>query len=820
MAKSRGHIAAEQWFKQKNWKWAAFQKEAAAAYLAGKSGIVNAPTGSGKTYSLWIPILIRYINSLSGSPSKKSKGLQILWVTPLRALSKDLFRNMEMAALEMNLTLRVGIRTGDTGTRERASQKKQMPEALLITPESLHILFAQKNSSEVFKNLHTVVVDEWHELMGSKRGTQTELALARLRSINPALQTWGISATIGNLEEAKQVLLGMRFNAEDSVIIKANTDKKILVESIIPEKVETLPWAGYMGIRLVDKVVEIVNRSQTTLIFTNTRSQTEIWYRTIIEKYPEFAGIMALHHASLDREIRDWVEEALHEERLKLVICTASLDLGVDFRPVDTVIQVGSPKSIARFIQRAGRSGHRPGVASKIYFCPTNALELIEAVSLRDGVDKQIIEDRPPVIHAFDVLAQWMITLAVGEGFEEKQLYEEVRNCYGYQLINRQEWEWLLGYITTGSPSLTVYDEYKKVEHLNGRYVVSSRRTAHRHLLSMGTIVSDTALKVKFQHGKYLGSVEESFVTRMKAGDVFFFAGMSVEFVRIHEMTVTVKKAEGKKGFLVRWAGGRMPLSSQLSAFIRDRLSDAIENPLKERELAKLKPLLALQNELSLIPQTSELLIEQCETREGHHIFIFPFEGRLVHEGMSIILAYRISKLSPITFSVAMNDYGFELLSDQYVDMEKIMAQTDLFSMDHLVDDIYQSVNATEMAKRKFREIAAIAGLMFQGYPGKYMKTRQLQASTSLLFTVMSKYEDNNLLIKQAYQEVLTYQLEEVRMRTALARIATQKIIIKKTKKPTPFSFPIMVDRLREQLTSEKLEDRVRKMINQYSNAD
>jgi ATP-dependent Lhr-like helicase len=820
LTKSRGHTIVEQWFKLKKWKWAAFQKDAAAAYLAGKSGLVNAPTGSGKTYSLWIPILIRYINSLPKNPAKRSKGLQILWITPLRALSKDLFRNMETAALEMNLNLHVGIRTGDTSVKERTAQKKQMPEALLITPESLHILFAQKNSSEIFRNLHTVVIDEWHELMGSKRGTQTELALARLRTIKPDMQTWGISATIGNLDEAQKVLLGMQFNEQNAVTIKAETKKRVVVESIIPERVETLPWSGFMGTRLVDDVVKIVREGKTTLLFTNTRSQTAIWYNVIINKYPEFAGIMALHHASLDREIRDWVEESLHNEKLKLVICTASLDLGVDFRPVETVIQVGSPKSISRFLQRAGRSGHQPGAVSKIYFCPTNSLELIEAVSLREGVEKNIIEDRPPVIQAFDVLAQWMITLAVGEGFEETQLFDEVRDAYGYQFINREEWEWLLGYITTGSASLTVYDEYKKVERIEGRYRVTSRRVAQRHMLSMGTIVSDTSLKVKLQHGRYLGSVEESFVTRMKAGDVFVFAGMTVEFIRIHEMTVTVKKAEGKRGFLVRWAGGRMPLSSQLSAFIRERLSDAIDNPLKEKELAKLQPLLRLQQERSIIPTQHELLIEQCETREGHHIFIFPFEGRLVHEGMSIILAYRISKLTPITFSVAMNDYGFELLSDQYVDFEAVLGGHELFSVKNLVDDIYQSVNATEMAKRKFREISAIAGLMFQGYPGKFMKTKQLQASSSLLFTVMHKYEDNNLLIKQAYQEVLTYQLEEVRMRMALERIARQKIIIKKTSKPTPLSFPIMVDRLREQLTSEKLEDRIQKMIKQYSNAD
>jgi ATP-dependent Lhr-like helicase len=820
LTKSRGHLRVEEWLKLRKWKWAPFQKETASAYLSGQSGLVNAPTGSGKTYSLWLPILIRHINEAGNVTSKKRKGLQVLWITPLRALAKDLHRNMELACSEMDLVWTIGIRNGDTSTKERNAQKKHMPDALIITPESLHLLFTQKNALDTFKNLHTIVVDEWHELMGSKRGTQTELALARLRTINPNLQTWGISATIGNLEEAQQVLLGMGQTLATAAVIKANTHKKISVKSILPDRVETLPWSGYMGVKLLDQVVEIVNKSRTTLLFTNTRSQTEIWYRTILEKYPEFAGIIALHHASLDREIRDWVEEALHEGRLKLVICTASLDLGVDFRPVETVIQVGSPKSISRFVQRAGRSGHRPGATSVIYFCPTNALELIEAVSLRIGVEQHVLEARRPVMQAFDVLAQWMITLAVGAGFDERQLFEEVQSTYGYQFINRQEWEWLLGYITTGSDSLTVYDEYKKVEVVDGFYKVNSRRVALRHVLGMGTIVSETTLKVKFQQGKYLGSVEESFVTRLKPGDVFFFAGMSVVFVRIHDLTVTVKKAEGKKGFLVRWAGGRMPLSSELSAFIRERLANAIQNPWKEKELEKLQPLLQLQEMRSLVPNTHELLIEQTETKEGHHIFIFPFEGRLVHEGMAIILAYRLSKLLPISFSMAMNDYGFELLSDQYLDIGSLLQEHDLFSTQHLVEDIYQSVNATEMAKRKFREIAAIAGLMFQGYPGKHIKTKQLQATSSLLFTVMSKYEERNLLVLQAYEEVLMYQLEETRMRMALERIGNQKIIIKKTQKPTPFSFPIMVDRMREQLSSEKLEDRIQKMIKLYSDGD
>jgi ATP-dependent Lhr-like helicase len=327
-------------------------------------------------------------------------------------------------------------------------------------------------------------------------------------------------------------------------------------------------------------------------------------------------------------------------------------------------------------------------------------------------------------------------------------------------------------------------------------------------------------MRVKFQHGQYLGSIEESFISRLKPGDVFWFAGKNVEFIRIREMTVTVRRTTIQKGVVPQWMGGRMSLSSNLSAFIRERLADAIENPRGEIEIIKLKPLLELQNERSKIPLTDELLIEQLKSKDGNHIFIFPFEGRLVHEGMAALLAYRIGRIFPVTFSIAMNDYGFELLSDQLVDMEKILYDINLFTTENLLDDIIKSVNATEMAKRKFREIAAIAGLLFQGFPGKQMKARQLQASTSLLFEVINEYEKNNLFVRQAFQEVLDHHLQEERLRNTLDRMSKQKIIIKTISKPSPLSFPLLVDRLREQLTSEKLEVRVQKMLKAYSDGD
>ncbi len=790
------------------------------AFLAGKSGLLNAPTGSGKTYALWFPLLVRYLNATSTEKEKANKGLQVIWITPLRALAKDLQRNMQEACEALQIPWQVGIRTGDISSKERTSQKKQMPAALITTPESLHLLFAQKNTASTFRYLHTIIIDEWHELIGSKRGVQVELALARLRHLLPQLQIWGISATIGNLIQAGEVLLGPGYQKDLATTISALNEKRMIVETILPDKVETLPWAGYLGIRLLDKVVEIIRKSKTTLLFTNTRSQTEIWYQAIIEKYPEFAGISALHHGSLDGEMRAWVEQALHDERLKFVVCTSSLDLGVDFQPVETVIQIGSPKSIARFVQRAGRSGHRPGATAKIYFTPTNALELIEAVSLREGVEKNILESRPPYILAFDVLAQWMVTLAVGDGFTEKQLFKEIIDTNCYQYINRQEWEWLLAYITTGSASLEAYDEFRKVEREGELFAVRDRRVAMRHRMSMGTIVSDSSLRVKFQQGKYLGTIEEAFISRLRPGDVFWFAGRSVEYLRLREMTVYVRNNNSKKGRVPQWMGARMSLSSNLASFIRDRLADAIENPHKEIEIRKLMPLLELQRQRSAIPDKDELLIEQLESREGYHIFIYPFEGRLVHEGVAAIVAHRISEIFPVTFSIAMNDYGFELLSDQRVNLDKIILNNKIFSTDNLLEDIHKSVNSTEMAKRRFREIASIAGLIFQGFPGRQMKTKQLQASSSLIFQVMMEYEKDNLLIRQAFQEVLDYQLEEIRLRETLDRMNQQRIILRILEKASPLCFPLLVDRLREQLSSEKLEARVEKMIRAYSDGN
>ncbi len=810
------HIA-ETWFQTQRWKPFPFQKQTWTAFLQGKNGLLNAPTGSGKTYALWIPVVLDYIQKNPGYKTKHQPGLKAIWITPLRALSVEIKQAAERIIDDWSANMTVGIRSGDTAASERAKQKDKMPDLLITTPESLQLLLATKGYDKVFKTCGAIIIDEWHELLGTKRGVQTELGLSRLKAIAPKMKIWGISATIGNLEQAAEVLLGPESEAyRNSVLIRAHIDKKIKVISIIPEQMETYPWRGHMGLHLIDEVMPIVRKSKTTLIFTNVRSACEIWFQRLLEKYPELAGDMAMHHSSISRETRLWVEQAIRNEELKVVVCTSSLDLGVDFAPVESIIQVGGPKGVARFLQRAGRSGHQPGKESVVYFLATHAIELIEASALKKAVKHTTVEDRTPYLNSWDVLVQYLNTLAVSDGFFPETIYEEVRQTFCFQAMTKIHWQWMLNFITKGSQSLRAYDEYKKVEiETNGLFKINDRRTALHHRMQIGTIVGDAVMSVKFLSGGYVGSIEEWFISKLKPGDIFVFAGKKLELYKIKNMQVLVKNAEkGKPTHHAAWMGGRLTLSAQMSELLRQELY-AANSPNQSPELKALAGIFKRQRKESIVPDAGEFLIEQFKTREGFHAIFYPFEGRFVHEALASLLAYRISLLSPITFSLAYNDYGFELLSDQEIDMQAVL-DNDLFTTAHVHTDLQASLNATEMARRKFRDIAVIAGLVFTGYPGKIVKAKHLQGSSQLLFEVFREYEPDNLLFQQAYRETFEHQLEEGRLILALERIEKQEIIVKHCEKPTPFSFPIITDRLREKLSSETLAERIKKMTAAY----
>ena len=814
-----GFEVIRQWLGSKGLRPFAFQEDAWQMYVEGQSGIVNAPTGFGKTFSIFLGVLIDWINRNPDYLSKTKNGLQLLWITPLRALAKDIGRAMETALAELDIPWRVGVRNGDTSVSDRQKQKTNMPEILIITPESLHLLLASKNYKQLFNDLHCIAVDEWHELLGSKRGVQVELALSHIKTLysqeDHLLRVWGISATIGNLDEAMVVLLGAD---NDGVLVRSEMQKQIAIQTVLPETVEKVPWAGHLGLKMIDKVLPIIHQSRSTLLFTNVRSQAEIWYQSLLSAAPELAGAMALHHSAIESELRMWVEEQLHLGTLKVVVCTASLDLGVDFRPVDTVIQIGSPKGIARFMQRAGRSGHEPGAVSNIHFVPTHSLEIVEGAALQQAYEEQKIESRVPVVVAFDVLVQYMVSRAVGEGFESEELYKEVITTHCYADLTWDEWEWMLAFITTGGTTLNNYEEYHKVVNIDGVYRVTNRRVALRHRMHIGTIVGDALMRVKFLGGGFVGTIEESFISRLKPGDVFVLAGKRLELITVRDMNAIVKKSTTKSALVPSWQGGRLPLSANLGEVLRATFHRASQHPESHHLLEFLKPLFDKQKDVSHIPKEGELLVELIDTKDGYHLFVYPFEGRLVHQSMASLLAYRISKLVPITFSIAMNDYGFELLSDQPlpVNEENIKA---LFDPKDWYVDLQRSVNAAELGKRKFRDIAVIAGLIFQGYPGAQKKQRHLQNSTSLIYEVLMEHEPRHLLLQQAYNEVLVLEVEAARLYASLERIHSSNVIISRPQNLTPFCFPIKVDSLREELTSEKLEDRVRRMQAQLNKA-
>ena len=801
----------ENWFSAKKRKAFPFQKQTWDAYLDGKDGMLNAPTGSGKTYAVGLAILAEFLENRQVHDYQT--GIQAIWITPIRALAKEIEFALSAACAELDIPWEVAKRTGDTTSAQRAKQKKRLPQILITTPESLQLLLASKGYQKQFKSLKCIVNDEWHELLGTKRAVQMELAQSRLKRVCPKLKIWGISATIGNMEEGIEVLLGDDFQHQNHKLVIANIKKKIDLKTLIPVEVEKFPWAGHLGIKMLKQVIPVIHKSKTTLIFTNTRSQCEIWYQRLLEEDPNLAGQIAMHHGSIGKEIREWVEDALHAEKLKAVVCTSSLDLGVDFRPVETIVQIGSPKGVARFLQRAGRSGHQPGATSKIYFVPTHSLEIIESAALGQAIKESLLERRIPYSRSFDVLIQYLVTLAVSDGFKPEEIYPEIKSTFSFATISGEEWSWVLQFIVNGGNSLDNYDEYKKVIiDEQGVYRVVDRTVATRHRLSMGTIVSEPDIKITFMSGKYIGTVEEYFMASLKPGAVFSFAGRNLEFIQLKGTNGIVKLSKEKNGRVPSWKGSRIPLSSQLSAMLRTKIMECQTSPDSQIELQSIAPLIKMQAERSHVPQLNEFLIETFESKEGYHAYFYPFEGRFVHEGMAAVIGYRISLLQPISFSIALNDYGFELLSDQPIALEQAL-DNDLFSVDHLFNDIQASINSTEMARRKFRDIASISGLIFRGFPGKNKKDKHIQASSQLFFDVFSDYEKQSLLYLQAFEEVMEFQLEETRMQEAMRRIESQSVVLKHLTRPSPFSFPIMVDRLnREKLSSEKLEHKIQKM--------
>jgi ATP-dependent Lhr-like helicase len=800
--------SADSWFAGRGWQPFAFQREVWAAMAAGESGLLHATTGSGKTYAVWFGALARA--AALGVPLRGASAppLGVLWLTPMRALAADSARAMKAPLDDLGAAWTIGTRTGDTAPSERAKQDRRFPTALVTTPESLSLMLTRESAQDELAAVHTVIVDEWHELMGSKRGVQVQLALARLRRWTPGLVVWGLSATLGNLDEAMTVLLGH----ERGRSVRGRIEKNLVIDTLLPVNPGRFSWGGHLGKQMQLPVVEEIERAATTLVFVNMRSQAEAWYQFILDARPDWAGVVALHHGSLDKEVRDWVELGLKEGRLKAVVATSSLDLGVDFLPVERVLQIGSAKGVARLLQRAGRSGHAPGRASRVTLVPTNTLELVEAVAARRAALAGRIEKRATPDKPFDVLVQHLVTIALGGGFTAEAMYDEVKGAWAYRKLTQAEFQWALDFVVQGGDSLHAYPEYHRVVAVDGVYRVPNRVIARRHKLNVGTIVSDSSMQVKYLSGGRIGVVEEGFVARLKKGDCFVFAGRTLEFVRAEEMTAYVRRADGKKAFMIAWAGAKMPLSSELADSVMEVLADAAQGDFFEPEMEAARPMLETQMQLSRIPTPKTLLVERLVSREGQHLFLYPFAGRNAHIGLGSLLAWRLSKDRPNTFSIVINDYGLELLSAVAVDPTPLLDQS-LFEEGDLLHDVLASLNSSELARRRFREIARVSGLISQGFPGQPKSARQLQASSSLFYEVFRKYDGANMLLGQAESEVLSQELDIKRLREVLRRMREQRVAFVDLAVPSPFALPLMVERFREKLSTEKLKDRLDRML-------
>lgn len=802
-----------QWMATRGWVPHEFQETAWRAYAAGESGLIHVPTGAGKTYAAYLAALADVIDHAQ-------HGLQIVYVTPLRAVSRDIEMALRAPIEALGATVMVDSRTGDTSSASRARQKKRMPEVLVTTPESLCLLLANADAATIFASLQAVIVDEWHELMGTKRGTQTELALARIRTLAPTVRTWALTATIANLETATKHAVGTT-SAVPPRIVRATVHRPVIVDALIPPAVGTFSsWSGTLGDTMRSAVMDALDPAQSTLIFTNTRAQAERWFQAILTDRPKWRPVVALHHGSLDRDEREAVEAAIKSGDLRIVVCTASLDLGVDFAPVQRVMQIGSPKGVSRLLQRAGRSGHRPGATCRVTCVPTQAFELVEIAAVREAIARGAVEPREPREKPMDVLVQHLVTCALGSGFSPEAMFDEVRTAAAYRTLTDEEFAWALALVCHGGESLQAYPDFHRVVEIDGVCRVTNPRIARQHRLNVGTIVADASVSIVTTGNKRLGSVEERFAAQLNPGDTFVFAGMLLEFVKLVDLVAVVKKARKPTGQTPQWSGSRLPMSSSLSAAVRHTLHRINAGDFFATELVAVKPMFDDQRRLSRIPAEYEVLAETFESPDGFHLFLYPFSGRLVHDGLAALLALRMARIRRATFTFATNDYGIAFVTPTPFAFATALNSRDLFSEDNLVADTLESVNLSELAKRQFREVARVAGLVQQNHPGAKKAARHLTASTGLLYDVFAKYDPQNRLLQQARREVIDHQFEADRLRHTLARLREAEICCLPICRLTPMAFPLWAERMSGQVSLESLIDRIERMKREWLTAE
>ncbi|MBU25250.1 MAG: DNA ligase-associated DEXH box helicase [Gammaproteobacteria bacterium] len=799
------------YFKDKGFRPFPFQKTAWERTANGIHQLIQCPTGSGKTLAATGAMIERLLTEPS------LNGLRLLYVTPLRAMTKDL----ELALKDPFKAneVRILARNSDTSAKDRANLFRKAPHILMTTPESLSVILSSPKSIDLFSTLESIVVDEWHDLMSSKRGVQMSLCLSRLMRLSNHPTITGISATLRDPHLALEALLP---NGVMGQLTQADIERTVTLSIAESSEDSRLPWAGHLGLNLLRPVSRRLVPGQTTILFTNTRNQAEQWYQALCIVRMDLS--IALHHGSLAASARHGVEKQLKLGDIDCVVATSALDLGVDFQAVEKIIQIGSPRSVSRMIQRAGRASHRPGSRTDVLLVPTNRLHLNEFSALADALDAESLEPIRPPEHCLDVLIQHLVTIALQEPWHPDSIFKEVTSSWAYRDLSRKTFNRLLTVLLKGSDSLEKYPEYRRLEQRgDGCFVLVSNHAARRHRMSIGTIVSHAYVRVRMRRGRSLGEVEESFAGRLKPGDIFRFSGKRLETIRLSEGELIVKPARsGKSGEVPRWTGGRLPLSETLATrvmqdFQRQRpLSKRIQN--KEWLANALLKTASIQGRISHCPRQDMTLGERFKTRDGYHLCLYPFAGWLVHQALGPLIATRIAKRIPATLTVTVNDYGVEILSPEPEPLDRCVEDWGaIVSPERLNSDLEHALNLSELVKRQFRATARISGLIFEGYPGRQKSLRMLQTSAGLLFDVLSQYDPMHVLLEQAKYDVLRDEFDMERLKKTLNTLTQHRLTVKAIHQPSPLALPLVIDRLSARLSTETVAERMARLTRGFN---
>jgi ATP-dependent helicase Lhr and Lhr-like helicase len=795
------------WFASKGWQPRAHQLALIEKAEARRNTLLIAPTGAGKTLAGFLPSLIDLTSKRPNRP-----GIHTLYISPLKALAVDIARNLERPIAEMGLTIRVETRTGDTPHSRRDRQKRNPPDILLTTPEQVALMLASADADSFFGGLTCIIFDELHAITPSKRGDLLALDYAHIRSLSPRLTAFGLSATVRDPEDLQR-WLGKPDDLADLVLAEKSIAAPPEITILATE--ERLPWAGHTAKHAMAEIYARLKAHRMSLVFVNTRMQAELLFQLLWDVNDDGLRI-ALHHGSLDVGQRRKVEAAMAQGGLDAIVCTATLDLGIDWGDVDLVINVGAPKGASRLLQRVGRANHRLDEPSRAILVPANRFEVMECVAALEAAYAGAQDAEVKRAGALDVLAQHLLGMAVSAPFDADQMFDEVSSAAPYAALSRADFDRALSFVATGGYALKSYDRFAKIKpDAKGRWRVANPRIAQQYRMNIGTIVADSMLKVKLGRmraggqaafGRTIGEIEEYFAETMVAGDTFVFGGEVLRFEGIVEDSVLATKAVGKDPKVPSYAGGKFPLSTHLAERVRAMLADASawhRLPVQVREW------LDMQKLKSVIPKQDEMLVETFPRAGRYFLVAYPFEGRLAHQTLGMLLTRRLerARLKPQGF--VANDYSISVWGLGDIALRQKQQPgfiADLFAADMLGDDLEDWLAESQLMKRTFRYCAIIAGLIERRFPGEEKKGRQITMSTDLVYDVLRRHEPDHILLKAARADAATGLLDIRRLSDLLSRIEG-RIIHKALDRVSPLAVPVLLEIGRESVPGEAADD-------------